>query len=89
MEKLIRFFFETPRWSKRKGFVLQIVLGSGAGRIHGRTIFIAYNSGSLQWARKFANGHINSIHSFIDYTRIGNFEVGFTQNANVVPYAGE
>jgi hypothetical protein len=69
-----------------RGFVLEVIIGKGAGYIGGHTVFIAYNSGSLKWLRNNRNGIVSFQHNFIDYSRIGNIELGFTQNANVVPY---
>ena len=71
----------------KKGFVLKAQFGHGAGHIHGRTLFVAFNSGSLRWLRENWNGRLAFAHNFIDYSRIGNLEFGFTQNANIVPYA--
>jgi hypothetical protein len=84
----MKLSFDKSRYTK-KGWVLKLVKGLGAGYIKGFTIFIAYNSGSLRWAINYRNGQLSTMHNFIDYTRIGKLEIGFTHNANCVPYAGE
>ncbi len=63
-------------------YVFKLDLGvgpwKGAGYIHGITFFFARNSGSARWNKKFLGRHYRR-------TPFG-FEIGWTRNANRVPY---
>jgi len=70
-----------------RGGVARIVFGKGAGYKGGRTLFIALNSGSLRYAKTFTGGKLMRPACLYEYIRIGGLELGFTQNANLVPYS--
>jgi hypothetical protein len=76
------------RWPRRPSFVLKIILGNGAGYLWGRTLFVAYRSGSLRWLRDYRGGQLPVYPAAWKqgYYRIGDLEFGFTHNANIVPY---
>lgn len=74
-------------WGKvRPSFVLKALHGRGAGYIGGWTVFVAFNSGSRAWQRAHRNDckHDGKRQSL--FTRLTSIEVGFTRNANLVPY---
>lgn len=74
---------------RHRGFVFTTRVRKGAGTIGGRTLFVAYHSGSKRWRDNFNGGG----RSFLagnrwpwEHVQIGQLEFGFTQNANAVPY---
>lgn len=74
--KRIRIAFHRNEYWK-PGFVLSIDFGKGAGYIGGRTLYLAFNSGSRRWARRN--------RGLPWYSPI--LQCSLTRNANRVPYA--
>ena len=81
--KVARLFFESqhhPLNSAKKlhAFVLTIDFGKGAGYIGGASFYLARNSGSSTWQRRYRGQTTNRV--FL------GFEIGVTRNANRLPY---
>jgi len=62
----------------KPSWVLSLQWRKGAGCIGGRTLFVAYNSGSRNWQLRFRGRAYNRA--------LLGFEAGLTRNANIVPY---
>lgn len=79
----VHFDFK-PGWRVMRGvsipntYVAKIVVGQGAGYIHGVTFFFARHSASARWNRQFRGSH----HRLTPF----GFEIGWTRNGNKVPY---
>ena len=75
---------------RSNGWVVKLLLGTGAGYIGGSTAFVAWKSGSLKWSRIHRNGELSCYPEAPwkhGYFRVGKLEFGWTRNANIVPSA--
>ena len=85
---------------RQRAFVVTVRFGPGAGckslngrlwRQAGRTLFLAYQSGSKDWRESHGGGQRHFLAGCKrpwEHLQIGNLEFGYTRNANAVPYAG-
>lgn len=70
------------------GFTIKFNFSGGAGYHTGRTLFLAYNSGSREWVNLYRGGRspwTGREYSWL--TRVTGIEAGLTRNANAVPWA--
>lgn len=89
-KQAVRFILDRKAGWRFKGgrvlpsIVAKVILGPGAGYIGGRTAFAAFNSGSARWERAHRGGYVRT-RPVIEL-RSTPIELGFTGNANHVPY---